>query len=167
MSTIGEYARLTPAELEQALRDPEWAEDFIGDMAGTKPHDGADPATARRLDIGRAWHTLDFLLRPAGLPVDIVQGEADIPVTELWGSVPPRCLTPERVRTAAEALAEIDAAGLVEGVTAEDLAAEEIHPAFVWEHGEPLTSVTACHSVLVAFFRAAADEGDALLIRLD
>ncbi|MEU0047749.1 DUF1877 family protein [Streptomyces werraensis] len=28
---IGEYARLTPAELERAVRDPSWALEFIYD----------------------------------------------------------------------------------------------------------------------------------------
>ncbi|MGO4429707.1 DUF1877 family protein, partial [Streptomyces sp. MCAF7] len=36
MSMIGNYARLTPAELERAVRDPDWGREFIGELAETE-----------------------------------------------------------------------------------------------------------------------------------
>lgn len=32
MSMIGEYARLTPTELERAIHDPNWAQEFVNEL---------------------------------------------------------------------------------------------------------------------------------------
>ncbi|MDQ0485648.1 MULTISPECIES: DUF1877 family protein [Streptomyces] len=74
------------------------------------------------------------------------------------------CLTPDRVRAAADALAATPSARLTEGVTPADLAAAEIYPTIVWERGEPLDEVTAHYEALVTYFRAAAREGDGVLL---
>jgi len=47
-----------------------------------------------------------------------------------------------------------------------DLAAAEIYPTIVWERGEPLDEVTAHYEALVTYFRAAAREGDGVLLRI-
>lgn len=70
---------------------------------------------ARRFDTDKMWHALDFLLRRIGFPVDVVFGEEEIPGAENWSYGPPRCLTPEQVRTAAEAFAATPSARLTEG----------------------------------------------------
>ncbi|MGA4981759.1 DUF1877 family protein [Streptomyces cellulosae] len=70
----------------------------------------------------------------------------------------------DRVRAAADALAVTPSARLTEGVTPADLAAAEIYPTIVWERGEPLDEVTAHYEALVTYFRAAAREGDGVLL---
>ncbi|MFD6039307.1 DUF1877 family protein [Streptomyces griseoincarnatus] len=60
---------------------------------------------ARCFDTDKMWHALDFLLRRVGFPVDVVFGEEEIPGADDWSYGPPRCLTPDQVRTAAEAFA--------------------------------------------------------------
>ncbi|PWE09167.1 hypothetical protein DD630_21850 [Streptomyces sp. BSE7F] len=56
-------------------------------------------------------------------------------------------------------------ARLTEGVTPADLAAAEIYPTIVRERGEPLDVVTAHYGTLVPYFRAAACDGDGVLLR--
>ncbi|MFF9567863.1 YfbM family protein [Streptomyces sp. NPDC014685] len=166
MSMIGEYARLTPAELDRAIRAPEWVQEYVVELIERELD--AEPAAseARCHDIDKTWHALDFLLRRIAFPVDIVHGEEEIPGAEGWGYEPPRYLTPERVRVAAEALAATPHEALVGGVRPAELAEAEIYPATVWERGESLDYVTSHYLALVPFFRAAADAGDAMLIWL-
>ncbi|WP_330478618.1 YfbM family protein [Streptomyces platensis] len=164
MSMIGEYARVTPAELDRALRDPEWALKLVQGRMEAEAADCPESAAARCLDIDKAWAAVGFLLRRAAFPVDVVHGEHDVPDADDWGYGPPRYLTPAQVRTAAEALAEIPAERLTDGVGPEDLAAAEIYPTIVWERGEPLDYVCEHYEQLRPFFRAAADEGDGMLL---
>lgn len=68
---IGEYARLTPAELERAVEDPRWALDFIEELIDVGM-DETGGSQSRCLDIGKAWDTLALMLRRIDFPVDIL-----------------------------------------------------------------------------------------------
>ncbi|MGW1794048.1 YfbM family protein [Streptomyces tubercidicus] len=163
---IGEYARVTPAALERALGDPEWALKLVHGWREAEAGQRPEAAPARCLDIDKAWDALGFLLRRRGFPVDIVHGEEAVPDADDWGYGPPRYLTPEQVRCAAEALAGLSGERLTSGVGPADLAAAEVYPAIVWERGEPLDYVSEHYEQLRPFFRAAADEGDGMLMWL-
>ncbi|MEU8519289.1 YfbM family protein [Streptomyces sp. NPDC048577] len=160
MSMIGEYARLTPAELDRAVRDPDWAREFVDELVETELDVHPEPSEARLHEVDKAWHALDF-------PVDVVHGEEEILGAEDWGYGPPRFLRPERVRIAAKALSATPHEALIEGVLPAELAEAGVYPAVVWERGESLDYVTGHYQALVPFLRAAADAGDALLIWLD
>lgn len=164
MSMIGEYVRLTPAELDRALSDPEWACEYTHDLRDTEYETESDVVQARCHDIDKTWHALDFLLRRLHFPVDIVFGEEPVPGATDWGYGPPRHLTSEHVRVAAEALAAIPSASLVDGVGPQDLADAEIYPDVVWQRGEPLDYVTDHYELLSEFFQAAAADGHAMLL---
>ncbi|MFF8384540.1 YfbM family protein [Streptomyces kanasensis] len=167
MSMIGEYVRLTPAQFERALGDPEWARGLVDELVDAELDEEPDAASARCLSTDKAWHALDFLLSRLDFPVDVVFGEEPLPEAGDWGYAPPRYLTPERVRAAAEALADVPAARLVEGVGPEDLARAEVYPSVVWERGESLDYVTHHYDELVPFLTSAARDGDAVLLWLD
>jgi hypothetical protein len=164
MSMIGEYARLSPGELERACREPGWALRLVEEAAGEKREGGSGP---RRHDVDKTWQALGFLLDRAGFPVDVVLGDEVLPGAEDWGYCPPRLIRPGRVGVAAEAFARIPAAGLAEGVGPADLAEAGVYPHVVWERGESLDWVTGHYQALGAFFRAAAAAGDAVLVWLD
>ncbi len=57
-------------------------------------------------------------------------------------------------------------ARLTEGVTPADLAAAGIYPTIVRERSEPLDVVTAHYGAAVPYFRAAARDGDGVLLRI-
>jgi hypothetical protein len=159
MSMIGEYARLSPAELERALGDLGPARALI---------DGAGPDEARRTDIDKAWDILHFLLRRIDFPVDVIDGEEEFPDAGDWGYGPPCYLTPDQVRTAAAALTATAPAALVGGVTAAELVAAELYPGFAEEEADQLLAYALEHyRSLVPFFEAAARAGDAIVVWLD
>ncbi|WP_409474616.1 YfbM family protein [Streptomyces sp. HC307] len=153
MSMIGEYVRLTPAELDRAVRDPDWAHEFVDELIEAELDERPEVSEARCHDTDKAWHALDFLLRRLAFPVDIVHGEEEIPGAEDWGYGPPRYLTPEQVRAAADALMVTSHQTLIEDVTPADLAQADIYPNIIWEHGESLDYVTSHYQSLVPFFQ--------------
>ncbi|GAA1564366.1 DUF1877 family protein [Streptomyces globosus] len=174
MGMIGMYVRLRPAEFRRALREPEWARELANGLAeaewaapeATSPSPpGAGAARCHSTD--KAWHALSFLLDRIGFPVDAVHGDAAVPGASPWGYGPPRHLAPDRVAAAAEALAATPPDVLVDGVTARDLAAEDVYPAAVWQRGEPLEWVVDHYRELERFFRGAAREGDGMLVWID
>ncbi|MEU2156581.1 YfbM family protein [Streptomyces sp. NPDC019396] len=167
MSMIGEYARVSPAELARVIRDPEWALGFVDELVEAELDGGDGGGGSRCLDTDKAWDALGFLLRRVGFPVDVVHGEEEIPGADDWGYGPPRYLTPERVKVAAEGLIRISGDDLVAGVGPDELAAADIYPVIVWERGESLDWVREHYEALVPFFDAAARGGDGMLIWLD
>ncbi|WP_448317255.1 YfbM family protein [Streptomyces sp. CO7] len=164
MSMIGQYARLSPGELERAISEPKWAMGLVDGPVAKVPDAGAG---SRRHEVDKTWQALGFVLDRAGFPVDVVLGDEVLPGAEDWGYRPPRLIRPERVRVAAEAFDRISSASLAEGVGPADLAAADICPHVVRERGEPLDWVTGHYAALGEFFRAAARAGDAVLVRID
>ncbi|MFE0422814.1 YfbM family protein [Streptomyces sp. NPDC058953] len=167
MSMHGTYVRLTPDESARALRDPEWAEGYVDGLLEAEPDVERLPPTARSHHTDRAWHALDFLLRRRGFPVDVVHGEEEIPGADDWGYGPPRLLSPERVRIAADAFAVLGPAGLIAGVAPGDLTAAEIYPVSRWSEPYALELLTGHYPPLAAFFRATALRGHALVVWID
>ncbi|MFD4935447.1 YfbM family protein [Streptomyces virginiae] len=162
MSMIGQYLRLTPAQLERAVHDPDWAAEYAYEL-----YDRDDAAADARVhETDKAWHALDFLLKRRGFPVDVVFGEADMPWPEGedWGYGPPRLLTADRIRAAADALEAYAPDTLTDGVTPADLAAANVYPQIVWERGEEPDWVAAHWADLAKYLYAAAREGDAMLL---
>jgi hypothetical protein len=161
----GEYLRVTPDELARAIKDPGWALEFA---RAAQEEDDADlpPAEARYLSTHKAWHAIAFLLDRADFPVKVVFGEERFAEDEDWGYGPPRYLTVERVRTAAQALAATSYHELTIGVTQADLAEAELYPQ-IWDEPDSLDWVRGWYEPLVPFFTAAAEQGDAMLIWTD
>lgn len=164
---IGEYARLTSAELDRAVQDPHWAREFIDELIDSAQDEETSAAPPRCLDIDKAWDTLRFLLRRIDFPIDIVHGEVAIPGAEDWGYGPPRYLTPEQVRTASAALAATPGDVLIRGVTTEQLAQADLYPGVTDDDEEWLSYVVGHFEVLVPFFQAAAGADDAIVVWLD
>ncbi|MCZ7416891.1 MULTISPECIES: YfbM family protein [unclassified Streptomyces] len=164
MSMIGKLARLTPAELDRAIREPDWALEFVCQLDDAELDQRPEPSAARCHETDKLWNALDFLLRRIDFPVDVVHGEEEIPGAGDWGYVPPRYLTPQRVRVAATALGRTPPERLIENVSPADLAQAGVYPSLVWERGESLDVVTSHYRVLVPFFQAAARDGHAVLV---
>ncbi|WP_407566222.1 YfbM family protein [Streptomyces sp. 184] len=170
MSMIGEYVRVTPAELDRAVREPDWAKTFVFGLLEVEPDDETDdepdPGEARFLDTDKAWGAIEYLLRRIDFPVNVVHGEESLPGAEEWGYGPPRYLTPEQVRKAAEGLVTTGFGRLAQGVTPDDLARADVYPQIIWKRAESFDYVQGHYEALVEFFEAAAREGDALLVWL-
>jgi len=165
MSMNGNWLRVTPAELDRAKDDLDWALEFVS---------GA--MDERQLGTGKAWDAFDFLLNRRGFTVPIVYGaeqfvdtpqgpDDDDPEVD-WGHGPPRYLTPEQVATAAAELAGLTEDDLVRGVDQVELTCAEIYPD-IWDRPDELGWVTHHLPYVTEFFTTAAKDGDAVICWLD
>jgi hypothetical protein len=165
MSTVGEYLRLTPEELNRVLDDPEVIAELVGQFIECEEE--VDDSEPRHHDTDVAWAALEFLLDRIGFPVDIVRGEEDIPGASDWGNGPHRYLTSDQVSHAAQALAATSVEALLSGVTAEDLAQADIYPSDFWAEQDSLKYVAGAYEGLVPFVQAAARHGHPILVWLN
>jgi hypothetical protein len=169
MGMYGEWLRVTPDELERAKADLDWAEELAEQIAETEygRDDGSDLPDRRNFGTDKTWHALDYLLTRKGFPISIVFGEESFVDDEDeadvdWGYGPPRYLTAEQVRAAAEALASVTEEALLDGVDAADLVAEEIYPN-VWDRPGELPWAVGELPNVKTYFAAAAKAGDAII----
>jgi hypothetical protein len=158
VSMMGEWLRVTPAELEQAMADPDWGQSFAFDTWKRELQTTDDVAQRRSLSTDKTWEALRYLLTRQHFPVDIVLGEHRLTQDDdvEWGYGRPRYLTVDEVRRAAAALAGLTQEGLLDGVTADDLTAADIYPDDVPWAASRLDHVRA-------WFGAAAADGDAVI----
>lgn len=164
MSIIGEYLRVTPAQLERAVRDPEWALDHADEVREAEDQPESPSTASRYYSTYKAWDLIRFLLARTGMPVDIIHGEE--PFTEEdWGYGPPRYLHPEHVQLAAHTLRTCTYDQLIEGVSPDDLTRAEVYP-LGWDVGM-LGWGRHWYDGLTHFFEATATAGDAMLVWLD
>ncbi|WP_406336907.1 YfbM family protein [Streptomyces zaomyceticus] len=166
MSMNGELLRVTPGELARALEDPEWAWDFAAHVQEQENEETTTPAEARHFTTHQTWHLMDFLLKRLAFPVDITYGEEPIPEADGWGYEPPRYLTNERVRLAAERLGQMTYDELIRGVDHAELAAAEVYPQ-IWDSPSSLEWAGDVFPALTEFFRSAASADHAIVIWLE
>lgn len=154
--------REAPRRLEAFLEDEE---DF-GDAKG---------AAFLELDIGEAWHGLQFLLTGTAWegtpPLDfLVRGGEDV------GDIPSdegtaRVFTPAEVKALAEALKTVPEATLRKRFDPATLQAEDIYPG-TWEEEEPAEDVDPLEELISYFVElrkftaAVAKRGHALLVHI-
>ncbi|MFF4861653.1 YfbM family protein [Streptomyces sp. NPDC002405] len=172
MSMIGEYLRVTAAELDRVIQDPDWALDFVAEVQDAEEESEPAPAEARHFSTYKTWDMLGFLLERAEFSVDVIHGEEPFAEDEDWGYGPPRYLRPERVRLAGEALRATTYTQLISGVDPAELTNAEVYPlagAYPLGWSEPGVLEWARHwyDGLTQFFEAAARANDAVLVWLD
>jgi hypothetical protein len=165
MSMIGEYLRVTPTELDRALKDPEWALALAEQVQDEQDDAARAPEDAKHFSTYKTWHLLDFLLRRCGFPVDVVMGEIELGGDD-WGYEPPRFLAADRVRIAAEELSRLSYGDLIKGVDAAELAAAQIYPQG-WDSPDSLEWGRDYFGGLALFLQAAAVVGDAVIVWID
>ncbi|WP_328426392.1 DUF1877 family protein [Streptomyces sp. NBC_00443] len=85
MSMIGEYLRVTAAELDRAIQDPGWVLDFVEEAQDAEEEPELAPAEARHFSTYKTWDMLRFLLARAA-----IYGEEPFAEDEDWGYGPPR-----------------------------------------------------------------------------
>ncbi|MET8574427.1 YfbM family protein [Streptomyces sp. NPDC005012] len=166
MSMIGEYFRMTEAELERAIGDPDWALSHVEETADADEESGPSPAEARHFSTHRTWHLLDFLLQRSEFPVNVVHGEEPLGEADDWGYGPPRYLPPDRVRLGARALSRLTYDQLLDGVDPQELVAAEIYP-LGWDDRASLEWGRDWFADLQKYLTAAAEAGHAVIIWLD
>ena len=179
--THGEFARLqSDAKAAESFFNPtleelvrhslEVLEHAKTSLAGTQEQEDV-----RILLLGTDWHALHFLLTgnrephhlsppPLG---NVVQGGTKTPWPCTFGHI--RSLTPDEVRAAADALAEISVEELRSRFSVASFNAAQIYP-----HGkgarwteQAAEAVFQIYPRVVEFFRSAARDGDMILLSSD
>jgi len=164
MGMIGAYARITTAQLSQALQDPRWAADHLAELAENTYPAQDSAATDRFVDVDKAWNGIWFLLNAAGSPIDVVAGGAPVSDEDL-GYGPARYLTPGEVAAAASYLQAMPWQQLASHFDPAQMTADGIYPA-IWDNDHALDYLRSNYAVLVQFFGAAAAAGDAVILWL-
>jgi hypothetical protein len=165
MSMIGEYLRVTSAELARAINDPAWALEFAESIQ-VDADDALPPESTRYFSTYKTWDMLRFLLQRTGFPIDITFGEEPFTQDD-WGYGPARYLGPDRVRLAPAALGNTSYDVLIRGVNHMELAAADVYPAHHWDEPSSLEWARGYYRSLARFFTAAARDGDGMLAWLD
>ncbi|MFE5325463.1 YfbM family protein [Embleya sp. NPDC056575] len=161
----GEYLRVTREELNRAVENPDWALEIADKVRDAQEENEPAPADARHFTTHRTWDLLSFLLRRAAFPVDIVFGEE--PLTEDdWGYGPPRYLTAERVRLAADTLHRMTYDQLIDGVDPSEPAEAGTYPQ-IPDSPTSLEWARDLFTPLTSFFGAAASDDHGMLIWID
>jgi hypothetical protein len=164
MGMYGEYARVTPAELDRVLRDPEWGDEFLDGLSENANHQ-RDPLAGERItDIDKAFHGIWYLLVAAGAPVDVVWGGAEVGGTD-GGYGPRRYLRADEVAAAARYLSATPWDQLARHYVPASLEAADIYPSVIWmRDGDAARDfLRSNYERLVEHFAAAAAGGDAVV----
>lgn len=160
----------TEAQRAALLQAPERLEDFLDDE-----EDFGDPrgATFVELDIGEAWHGLQYLLTgtpwEGAAPLDfLVRGGEDV------GDIPSeegtaRVFTPAQVKTLSAALQKVSEDTLRRRYDPAKMQAQDIYPG-TWEEPEedvdPLEELLSYFEELQKFVATVAKRGDTLLVHI-
>ena len=183
MGIEASYRRVTREEWRRLNDDPEYARDYFGcafdeeDDAAIDAYFEALESSDRYLDIHKDWQAIHFLLTgeladvgKSGIPpplVNVVMGGTETPWEATYGQV--RSLNPEEVRAVAEVLSQISEEDLAARLDPEAFNRAKVYPdpwPGGWDH-ESLELLLPVYSQLAAFFEAASQQGDFVLLSLD
>jgi hypothetical protein len=160
----------TEAQRNALLQQPERLESFVDDDEDFGDSKGA---AFVELDIGEAWHGLQYLLTgtpwEGAAPLDfLVRGGADV------GDIPSdegtaRIFTPAQVKALASALQKVSEDTLRRRYDAVEMQAQDIYPG-TWDEPEedvdPLEELLSYFGELQKFMATVAKRGDALLVHI-
>ncbi|MGI5190483.1 DUF1877 family protein [Promicromonospora sp. CA-289599] len=162
-----EYARLAAEDFDKARTDPTWALEHIDELAGEWVQMDLPAQEARYFSIGTVWGPLHNVLRVhGGMPVDPVQGGAAL--GSAAGITPVRYLGPDDVEKAAAFLVGTSFDALAPLADAAQVCDEDVCP----DPGEHAAETDAerlaeAYGELTAFYGAAAEAGDAVVLMLN
>lgn len=146
------FVRLTPAQLERAHADPEWAERFVDELYDSEEPlpEGAD------VDIQKSYSALDHLFDEAEVSFSIQQDGVNVAMGDGWYL---NAWSVEEVAQAARVLTETTFDAMAKHCDAAALSAAEVYPMrHMWD-AEDFASLRYDFDALKAFFLAAAESG--------
>ncbi|MBA9002395.1 YfbM family protein [Thermomonospora cellulosilytica] len=165
MGMVAEYVRMTPVELERALADPEWAEEFTDDLLEGEFDAVLDgevtEADRRGYDVDKTWDAMRILLHRAA-PFETCPFLGGTPFGEVWSYDRPRALTVEQVRSIAEGLGAVAFDRLLDAFDEGALAGAYLGP---WDR-DGVEMLREHYDGLVRYFAAAAQAGHGMIAYL-
>ena len=176
------YRALSPAELSKLQAgDDVWAESFLyrdlDSAEGMLARKEAELAGGRRLELGKDWHVLNYLItgepatdfRDTGRPVDhVILGGRSIAVESTYG--PMRVLDGARLQEVVEALRSVSTDELCERIDARAFREHRIYPdprPSGWTREAIEAVVRHYYPLLVDFLGRAQEQGQAVIVALE
>jgi hypothetical protein len=157
--------RLSSDELRTIRDDPS----VIADLLWRDLEDEGTEMSESELDLDKSWHGLHYLITGSPWTVGEGAGAAILGgdnIGEDNGYGPARLLSPDAVRTIAAGLGTIDVETLRSRYDPDALTRSDIYPQ-IWDEDDCFDSYLAPYFVeLCGFYRRAAANGDAVLLRL-
>jgi hypothetical protein len=157
--------RLSAQEMQAVLDDPMTVEKLL---FGDDDEDDAEMPEPE-LDIDKAWHGIHYLLTGTAWEIGEGAGAAILGGDEVGddnGYGAARLLSPDTVAAVAAGLDRLDLETLRTRYDPDAMAAVELYPN-IWSGRDEFDSYLALHFVeLCRFYRAAADNGQAVLLAL-
>jgi hypothetical protein len=151
VGAIGLYARVTPEELDRALKDPEFEQHLEETLFDTKDH--------RVWNIDKTWDALSYLLIMAKAPIDIIRGGTGISDYQWCNDGPARYFTTDQVK---EMAAYLQATPWQHFASHYDPAAMTAAGIYGWD-AKSLDWLQAELEGLGKFFAETASAGDAII----
>jgi hypothetical protein len=139
MGITAHYYRLPQAESEATTASPA-------------------PWAGPRLDIDKAWGGIQFLLRAAGIPVDVISEDME----NAWDAGPPCYFTAGEVQTAADFMRRWPFQRLMTHYDADKMTRQGTYPSELWREPGVGSYLEQHYQRLREFFAEAAAVGDAV-----
>lgn len=164
MSMIGYALTLSPADLDRAAADPDWALELVEELESSDDESRPGPQV---LDLDKAWAAISFALERARFPVDVVLGEQPLAGDTEWGYGPPRFVDAARVQEAAAAFAATSPEALLADVSTELLDGADVYPGG-WQDDPDMVHEYVLPSLrdLTDLYTSAAADGYAVVVWL-
>jgi len=160
MSMIGEFLQISADDLEALIQQPDSVLSYVF------PEDGEFPDC---LDVAKAWHGIDYLLRGesydgvgAGAAAKAVLGGTEIGDDKGYGPV--RYLTVAGVKEVADAISQIGREEFAQRFDAQAMAKAGIYAFDL--HDTDLEHFTHYYEELKRYYEDAAKKGNAMLLFL-
>jgi hypothetical protein len=157
VSAFGYYARITPEELDEARKNPEFEQELEATLFDTDDHE--------TWFLDKAWDGVRYLLNMTGAPID-VHGGTPISDFEWSNDGPARCLTPDQVKEMSAYFQATPPEHLASHYDPAAMTAADIYPS-IWDREDDaegnLRWLQNEYEGLAGFFAAAAGAGDAII----
>lgn len=152
------FVRVTPQQLEQAIKDLEWSEEYLESLY----EDGAEPLPDdAEADLEKSWDALDHLFSAAGVRFSIQEDGDCVASGDGWYH---NGWSVEEVTAAAKVLKETSFDALTAHCDAAALSKDEVYPMrHMWDAGD-VESLRFAFDSLRTFFLAAAKSGHGALM---
>lgn len=152
------FIRMTPEQLEQATKDPEWVDQYLDDLYDSDAEPLPEGFDA---DIQKSWSALDHLFGAAGVSFSIQEDGFCVAMGDGWYH---NGWSVEEVAAAAKILKETSFDAMAEHCDAEALSSATVYPmGHMWD-AEDFEGLRDDFEMLQAFFVAAAGSGHGALM---
>jgi len=155
---------IDPALIETLQRDDK----ALQELLLAEPPSLTGKSDDSRVELDKAWHGIHYLLTGSALPDDtlasrVIMGGEDI--GPVLGYGPAQLVQPAEVKAIAQLLEKTPPEMLRKRFDPKEMTREQVYPGVIWEREgeEALQFLLSYYTQLVAFYKRAAERGQAVI----